>query len=140
IFVKFFAVVYVARFLITMLVPESAGEPAAKGPAAAQGGRPTANQLLALAILVTRNFALVGVFAALIVALRQKAPWRWGLSILVGGWVAGVALIGSITRNIPMFWHHFGIQQREVWITAASVIALTIIVWSNARLVPAALV
>src|SRR5262249_13646252 len=119
---------------------ESATEPAG-GPAVALGGRPTKpKQLLALAILATRNFALVGVFAALIVALRQKAEWRWALWVLASGWVAGVALIGSTTRNIPMFWHHFGVQPREVWITAACVIALAIVVWLSARLVPAALV
>ncbi|MBI3665328.1 MAG: hypothetical protein HY236_03750 [Acidobacteria bacterium] len=125
IFIKFFAVLYVAKFLLQVLEQE-------KGP----------QKACALAILAIQNFAVIGSCAALLVALRKNRPWLWGVVLFAAGFVAGVTAVAtaSLGAPIPMFWHSFAVGPRGVWVGLATLAALAAVTWLRVRLLPAALV
>ncbi|MBI3694645.1 MAG: hypothetical protein HY238_07365 [Acidobacteria bacterium] len=125
VFVKFFAVAYTARFLLTALEEQGAWK-----------------RIAALAVLATPNFSIIGACAAWLLALRATRTWQWVLGLFAAGWIAAVSLAGSLTRGMPirLFWHHFGIRWDELGMLAACLAVLAAVLWrSNRRLTPALL-
>ena len=119
IFVKFFALLYAARFLLAAL--EEPG---------------TWQRICALAILAIQNFAAVGMCASLIFARRQNRRWIWGLGLFAAGAVAGVAAVAtaSLGTPIPMFWHSFAVSPRGMWIGPLTLAGLAGVLWGAWKL------
>ena len=116
IFVKYFALLYAARFLLSIV--ES---------------RPWTEKLCALAIATIQNYTLIGLCAALIFALRQNRRWLWGVGLFGAGIVAGVGMVATTSQGIPMFWHSFAISPRGLWVGPAQVALLAPLIWWNRR-------
>ena len=110
VFVKFFALVYAARFLLTVLE---------------DGGLP--QKVCVLAMLTVPNFSVVGTCAALIFALRQKRLWLWAAGLFAAGCITGLstAATAALGLPIPMFWHSFAVPSRGLWMALASMAALS---------------
>jgi hypothetical protein len=126
VFVKFFAVVYAACFLLAALRKGTTGQ-----------------KLCAIAILSILNFAVAGVCAALLVALQQRRTWIWGIAIFAAGLLSGVTLAATVTlgrSSIPMFWHSFAVSQRGLGIGLATLAALGAVLWLAHRFASAAVV
>ncbi len=122
IFVKFFAVLYAARFLLNTIEQRGWME-----------------KLCALAMLAIQNFILIGACAALILALRRQRRWVWGLGIFAVGVVAGVTLVATTSAVIPPAWRNFEVSSRGLWVGPLTLLLLAAIAWRYSRFLPAAL-
>jgi len=122
IFVKLFAVLYAARVLLRIVERGAVFE-----------------KVCALAILTIQNFTLIGMAASLIFAVRQNKRWLWGVGLFGAGVVAGIAVVATTSRGIPMFWHSFGISPRGVWVGPATLALVALMTWRRAWLLPGAL-
>jgi hypothetical protein len=122
VFVKFFAVLYLARFLVKTLE---------------EGRWP--QKACALAILAIQNFAAIAVCAALIPALRQQRKWVWGLCLLAAGGAAGIAMVVATSPNIAGPWRGFAVAPRGVWVGVATLAVLAWIARQNIHWLPASL-
>jgi len=107
IWVKYFGLLYAARFLISVV--ES---------------RPWAEKLCALAVLTVQNYTFIGMCGALIFALRRSQRWLW-----VAG-LAGAGLLAATSAGIP-FWRSFGASTRGFWVAPATLALLAVVVWRN---------
>ncbi len=116
IFVKFFALLYAGRLLLSVV--EERGWVA---------------KVAALAILTIQNFALVGIAAALLFAARQNRRWIWGLGLFGAGIVSGIALVATTSQGIPMFWHSFGVSLRGLWLAPVTLALMTLLIWRYPR-------
>ena len=121
IFVKFFAVVCVARFVFDVLD---------KGN--------TLQKLCALAILAIQNFAAVALAAALILALRRKDRWFLGLGVFAAGAITSLVMVAVTSAGIPRL-RVLAVAPSGVWVGVLTLAALAALVWRAARLLPAAL-
>ena len=123
IWVKYFALLYAARFLISVV-----------------DSRPWGEKLCALAVLTVQNYTFVGMCAALIFALRQSKLWLWGVGLFGAGMLAGVGMIATTTPGIPMFWHSFGISTRGLWVAPVTLALVgAAVAWNRRFLAPALL-
>ncbi len=123
IWVKYFALLYAARFLIS--VAES---------------RPWGEKLCALAILTVQNHTFIGMCGALIYALRQSRLWLWGVGLFGAGMVAGFGMVATTTPGIPMFWHSFGVSTRGLWVAPVTLaLVAAVVAWNRGALAPALL-
>jgi hypothetical protein len=114
IWVKYMALLYAARFLLSVV-----------------DSRPWSEKLCALAILTIQNYTLVGLCGALIFALRQARRWLWAIGLFAAGVVTGVGLVATTSQGLPMFWHSFAISTRGLWFGPAQVLLLAPLVWWN---------
>jgi len=123
VFVKFFAVLYAARWLLDLWQE-----------------RGVAKKIGALAILAIPNFALVGITLALVAAAGQARRWAWGLAVFAAGTLAGVTTVAtaSLGRPIPMFWHSFAVPLPAARWDAALWVALAAAAWRFPRVLPLA--
>jgi hypothetical protein len=122
-FVKFFAILFAARFLLGVVRNRSWTE-----------------KLCALAILTVQNYTLIGLCAALLFALRHARRWMWSLGLFGAGVLAGIAVVATTSPGIPMFWHSFAISTRGVWFGPAQVVFLAaLLLWNREALAPALL-
>ncbi|MBI3694971.1 MAG: hypothetical protein HY238_09055, partial [Acidobacteria bacterium] len=121
IFVKFFAVVFVTRFIFDTLDEGS-----------------TLQKLCALAILAIQNFAAVALAVALILALRRKERWFLGLGVFAAGAVTGLVMVAATSAGIPRL-RALAVAPSGVWIGVVTVAALAVLFWRAQRLLPAAL-
>ncbi len=122
IFVKFFAVLYAARFLLTSID---------------EGEKPV--KLGALVILVIRNYAVIGATLALVFAWKFKRGWMWAMGLWASGALTAVAVLASFVRNIPMFWHSFAVSGRGVSVGLVGLALLVAMRRWFPRLLPAVL-
>ncbi len=124
IFVKFFAVLYAARFLLAEL-----DEPG------------WLRKFCVLAILVYVNYTVIGICLALLIAWRQKRVWGWGMAVFAAGCIAGFAMVAtaSLGKPLPMFWHSFGMTTTGLASAALALAVLAGIICQYPRLVAAAL-
>jgi len=121
IFVKFFAVVYVARFILTVIDEGSALE-----------------KVCALAILAIQNFAAVAVAAALILALRRKERWFLGLGVFAAGVVSGLVMVAATSAGVPRL-RALAVAPGGISIGLLTLAALAAFAWRAPRLLPTAL-
>lgn len=123
VFVKFFAVLFVARFLVGMI-----------------DAKDWAQRIFALAILAIQNFLFIGACAAMIIALRRNRRWAWGLCIFGAGSAIGGALVSLTSAG---FSHGLAlpiaIAPRGIVIGLVSLALLAAVLWWRARLLPVAL-
>ena len=126
IFVKFFAVLYAARFLLTSI---DEGE--------------TPVKLGALVILAIRNYAVIGATLALMLASRVKQRWIWAAGLWASGAITTAALIASWAassgKELPMFWHSFAVSAQGVSVGLVGLAVLVAVRWWFPRFLPAAL-
>ncbi len=123
IFVKYFAVLYAARFLLDVV-----------------RNRPWLEKLPALAVLTIQNYTLIGLCGALLFAVRQNRRWLWAIGLFGAGVVTGIAAVATTSQGIPMFWHSFGVSLRGLWFGPAQVVFLVLLLlWNREALAPALL-
>ncbi len=122
IFVKFFAVLNAARFLLRELEQTGVWKKAG-----------------VLAILVVQNFALIGLCTGLILVLRRPRTWLVGASLFVAGVVAGITMVVATSGGIPPALAGFTASPRGLWIAAVTMAAMSAVFWRRPRLLPAAL-
>jgi hypothetical protein len=124
VFVKLFAVLYTAKFLLRTIEEKH-----------------VLSRLCTAAILTIQNYGVITASAALIVALRQKQTWRWALAVFAAGLAIGVTAVATASLGvpIPLFWHSFAIGPRLLGLQAALLAALGTVAWFAVRWLPAAL-
>lgn len=129
VFVKFFAVIYTARFLLNAIEVPGAWTN-------------VWTKLCALAILAVPSFTVIGICALLIVAARQTNSARWSLSLLGAGCIAGIGAVATanLGRPIPLFWHSFAMTPGGMKIALLGLCALAAVTWLEARLLAPALI
>ena len=120
IFLKFFAVLFAAQFLIRTL----------------DLGR-WEEKCCALAILTIQNFFVAGACAVLIPTLRKNRRWAWTLSIAAAGCLALSGIAGAGVGG--WLQHALRMAPRGIEIGLITLGFLGAIVWRNGRLLPAGL-
>jgi len=121
--VKFFAVLFVARFLMGILDTKD-----------------WAQRIFGLGILAIQNFLFIGACAAVIITLRRNRRLAWGLCLFGAGAAIGGALV-SLTSSgfshgltLPVV-----VAPRGIVVGLVSLAFLAAILWWRARLLPIAL-
>jgi hypothetical protein len=120
IFLKFFAVLFAAQFLIRTLDLDRWEE-----------------KCCALAILAIQNFLVVGACAVLIPAFRKNRRWAWTLSIAAAECLAVSGIAGAGVGG--WLQHALRTAPRGIEIGLITLGFLGAIVWRNGRLLPAGL-
>ena len=121
VFLKFFAVLFLARFLAAIL-----------------DGKDWAQRIFALALLAIQNFLFIGACAAMIIALRRNRRWAWGLCVFGAGSAIGGALV-SLTSSSHGLALPVAVAPRGIVIGLVSLALLAAVLWRRARLLPVAL-